>query len=332
MQRLAQFQREVAQAAALWRQHQAQIRDLLLNDAGLNRRSYAVESLRPRLERLDALIAADGLASELLRSASVAKARDELARFGAEKIASSVKKGLRTAAARVFRQCRVILLAQAAELAPAFDLRLQYTLAELLRYIETELPKRKHERQQMSFDDLLHKVWQATRGEQGAHFTAFIRSRYRAALIDEFQDTDPVQCGIFEAAYAGTGLPLFFVGDPKQAIYSFRGADIHAYLAARRGVDRSATLDTNQRSVPLLIQAVNQIFGNGANPAAFVDPGIEFQPVHAAHKTASSNCTSRAKTRRRCVFCCCRAIADENGEKTRSASEAGEMATEGTGQ
>ncbi|RTK96701.1 MAG: exodeoxyribonuclease V subunit beta, partial [Neisseriaceae bacterium] len=194
--------------------------------------------------RLDALIAADGLASELLRSASVAKARDELERFGAEKIASSAKKGC-APLQHAFFDSIGLLLGLAAELAPAFDLRLQYTLAELLRYIETELPKRKHERQQMSFDDLLHKVWQATRGEQGAHFTAFIRSRYRAALIDEFQDTDPVQCGIFEAAYAGTGLPLFFVGDPKQAIYSFRGADIHAYLAARRGVDRSATLDTN---------------------------------------------------------------------------------------
>ena len=326
--RLAQFQREVAQAAALWRQHQAQIRDLLLNDAGLNRRSYAVESLRPRLERLDALIAADGLASELLRSASVAKARDELARFGAEKIASSAKKGC-APLQHAFFDSIDILLAQAAELAPAFDLRLQYTLAELLRYIETELPKRKHERQQMSFDDLLHKVWQATRGEQGAHFTAFIRSRYRAALIDEFQDTDPVQCGIFEAAYAGTGLPLFFVGDPKQAIYSFRGADIHAYLAARRGVDRSATLDTNQRSVPLLIEAVNQIFGNGANPAAFVDPGIEFQPVHAAHKPRQQlhiEGEDAAPMR----FLLLPGKADESGEKTRSASEAGEMATEGT--
>jgi exodeoxyribonuclease V beta subunit len=91
--RLAQFQREVAQAAALWRTHGASLSQLLLTDPGLNRKSYAVDSLRGRLARLEQLIESDALASELLRSASVAKARDELERFGAEKIASSAKKG-----------------------------------------------------------------------------------------------------------------------------------------------------------------------------------------------------------------------------------------------
>ncbi|MCB1825024.1 MAG: UvrD-helicase domain-containing protein, partial [Candidatus Competibacteraceae bacterium] len=59
-----------------------------------------------------------------------------------------------------------------------------------------------------------------------------MRYRYAAALIDEFQDTDPVQYAIFRDIYTDAGKPVFLVGDPKQAIYSFRGADIFAYLAA----------------------------------------------------------------------------------------------------
>lgn len=327
---LAQFQSAVAEACGLWQQHASELRTLLLTDQGLNRRSYSLESLPVRLEKLDGLIVGGALGNEALRTAWVAKARDELERFGGEKLANSAKKGCKPLQHPFFDAIDQ-LLALADKLVPTFALKLQYTLAELLGFIEAELPKRKHERQQMSFDDLLHKVWQATRGEQGAHFTAFIRSRYRAALIDEFQDTDPVQCEIFEAAYAGTGLPLFFVGDPKQAIYSFRGADIHAYLAARRNVDRSATLDTNQRSVPLLITAVNQVFGNGENATAFVDPGIEFQPVHAAprqRQTLQIESDEPAPMR----FLLLPGEVDESSgkEKTRSASAAGELATEGT--
>ena len=322
---LAQFDACLAQIDELWRSHGGALGELLLTDPGLSRQSYRVDTLRGRLQRLDALILGGALGREALRGG---KAREELEKFAAGRLAAAAKKGCAPLQHPLFDAIeRLLQLAEA--LLPAFELRLQHLLAGLLQYIERELPRRKQERQQLSFDDLLTQVWQATRGPQGPHFNQFVRSRYRAALIDEFQDTDPVQCGIFAALYGGTGLPLFFVGDPKQAIYSFRGADIHAYLAARRSVDRSATLDTNQRSVPLLIRAVNTLFGNGDNPAAFVDTGIEFQPVRAPQKQRPSlQIDGEAAAPLR--FLLLPAEIGKKGEKTRSATSANALAAAGT--
>lgn len=64
-----------------------------------------------------------------------------------------------------------------------------------------------------------------------------VRKHFPAALIDEFQDTDPLQYAIFSAIYGESDKPVFLVGDPKQAIYSFRNADLHTYLAARKRLD-----------------------------------------------------------------------------------------------
>ncbi len=86
-----------------------------------------------------------------------------------------------------------------------------------------------------------------------------MRARYPAALIDEFQDTDPLQFAIFDRVFAPAG-PLFLVGDPKQAIYSFRAADLHTYLAARASASARYTLAVNQRSTAPIIDACNRVF------------------------------------------------------------------------
>ncbi|RLC30872.1 MAG: exodeoxyribonuclease V subunit beta, partial [Deltaproteobacteria bacterium] len=105
-----------------------------------------------------------------------------------------------------------------------------------------------------------------------------IRERYTAALIDEFQDTDLAQYRIFRRIYQGSRAPFFLIGDPKQSIYAFRGADIFAYLAAVKDArDRSFTLAVNWRSDPGLIQAVNTLFGRIADP--FLYRQIRFAPV-----------------------------------------------------
>ena len=91
-----------------------------------------------------------------------------------------------------------------------------------------------------------------------------LRSTYDLALIDEFQDTDPVQCGVFEAVFVGE-VPLYYVGDPKQAIYKFRGADIHAYLQAVEGAD-VRTMDTNYRSDVGVVESVNELFSRTTTP------------------------------------------------------------------
>jgi len=107
-----------------------------------------------------------------------------------------------------------------------------------------------------------------------------MRRKYRAALIDEFQDTDPVQYDIFKKVFSKERSILFFIGDPKQAIYGFRGADIFAYLEAAGQVKTRYTLEENWRSEPDLITGINTIFANANNP--FVYDKISFQPAAPA--------------------------------------------------
>jgi exodeoxyribonuclease V beta subunit len=135
--------------------------------------------------------------------------------------------------------------------------------------------------QLQSYDNLLLSLAQALDGAHGERLAATLRGRYSAALIDEFQDTDPVQYGIFSTIYRGTEYPVFMVGDPKQAIYSFRGADVFAYIDARRHSQRCFTLNRNWRSAPLLVDAVNHLFRE-AGMRAFVLDEIPFRPVQAA--------------------------------------------------
>lgn len=87
------------------------------------------------------------------------------------------------------------------------------------------------------------------------------------ALIDEFQDTDPLQYSIFSTLYQDQPqCGLFMIGDPKQAIYAFRGADIFTYIQARRQVADHYTLDTNWRSTADMVSSVNRIFEHGKQP------------------------------------------------------------------
>jgi len=99
-------------------------------------------------------------------------------------------------------------------------------------------------------------------------------------LIDEFQDTDPLQYEIFRKIFISQNKPLFLVGDPKQAIYSFRGADIYAYLQAAADAQHSYTLATNYRSHAKLINGIGALFRCKNRP--FVLDGIDYTEVGAA--------------------------------------------------
>ncbi|MFA7331143.1 MAG: UvrD-helicase domain-containing protein [Candidatus Delongbacteria bacterium] len=140
------------------------------------------------------------------------------------------------------------------------------------------------ESRRLDFSDLLSLVAEGLAGPGGAELARALGRRWRAALVDEFQDTDPLQAGIFQRVFQAEGLPLILVGDPKQSIYSFRGADLHAYLAAARAAGRREELRTNWRSGAGLLRAVNALFDAGRFPAqrgAFLRPDIhaaELQP------------------------------------------------------
>jgi exodeoxyribonuclease V beta subunit len=154
----------------------------------------------------------------------------------------------------------------AAILREEMDKQLLFLKGELFRCLQKELPARKQRRNIQSFDDLLTRLRHSLEKSGGNELSETIRRRYKAALVDEFQDTDPVQYAIFWNVFGTGGAIMFLIGDPKQAIYSFRGADLFAYMKAAGHVDSRYTLTRNWRSEPGLSAAVNTVFSNGANP------------------------------------------------------------------
>lgn len=139
----------------------------------------------------------------------------------------------------------------------------------LLQHAATWLQQRftqlQAQRAEMGFNDMLTRLAAALRGENGADLARTIREQFPIAMVDEFQDTDPVQYAIFDHVYAIANTPdnlgIFLIGDPKQAIYSFRNADIHTYLQARRATTgRHYTLATNFRSTQAMVAASNALF------------------------------------------------------------------------
>jgi exodeoxyribonuclease V beta subunit len=153
---------------------------------------------------------------------------------------------------------------------------------ELVDRAVDEVHRRRREAGTLSFDELLTQLRDALGRSPAA--AAALRARYRVALIDEFQDTDPVQWEIFSTIFGtGDGTALVLVGDPKQAIYAFRGANVHTYLQATGGTGTGqSTLTTNWRSDPALLEALTPLLAG----AAFGDPSIGFVETAAADKHA----------------------------------------------
>ncbi|AIN47468.1 Exodeoxyribonuclease V beta chain [Candidatus Palibaumannia cicadellinicola] len=157
----------------------------------------------------------------------------------------------------------------------------EFILMLALDEIRQSLAQEKKLRDEIGFDDLLKRFESALASKGGEAIAQAVRSRYPVAMIDEFQDTDPQQYRIFNRLYGvSTSSVLLLIADPKQAIYSFRGADIFTYMRARELVKYHYTLDTNWRSAPGMINAVNQLFL--CLPTPFIFRDIPFQPVAAA--------------------------------------------------
>lgn len=180
----------------------------------------------------------------------------------------------------------------------AFAANLPTASSDILRHaavwISRRLEQEKHKRAEMGFDDLLTRLNGALKGARGPQLAATIRRQFPAAMIDEFQDTDPIQYEIFDRIYrVAENDPhscFLMIGDPKQAIYGFRGADIFTYLMARHSVrQRTFTLDTNFRSDQAMVSAVNRLFAYADQhnrDGAFVIGGgdqerLPFHPVMA---------------------------------------------------
>ena len=102
-----------------------------------------------------------------------------------------------------------------------------------------------------------------------------LRSRYKVALIDEFQDTDPIQWRILKEIFSNSNMHLMImVGDPKQAIYKFRGGDLNTYIRARKEVERIDSLSANFRTTPLLMKGLNQLMSMGLKRSSLKVPTL----------------------------------------------------------
>jgi exodeoxyribonuclease V beta subunit len=149
-------------------------------------------------------------------------------------------------------------------------------LAEAVR---GEVDRRKRRRKLITYDDLLTRLASTLRDpDRGAAACARLRQRYHVALVDEFQDTDPIQWDILRLAFGEGDRTLVLIGDPKQAIYAFRGADVYAYLDAAQTAETRATLAVNWRSDQALVDAYDVLL-HGVHLG---HEGIAYRTVRAA--------------------------------------------------
>ena len=152
-------------------------------------------------------------------------------------------------------------------------------LAAAIEFCRSAVPHRLVERGCSTFGSLIARVRERVTAD--GEFARHLHQRYPVALIDEFQDTDRHQYAIFDAIYAGRGT-MVLVGDPKQAIYGFRGGDIATYRQAERQVDSHVSLLVNWRSTRAYVDAVNGLYATA--PADHMGEGIAYQPVSAGGK------------------------------------------------
>lgn len=247
------LQQAQAEIGALWLQEKENIKKVCETGA-LNGASFKEATFKHFYETLE----------QFSQDKIPASWKAGLEKFTPSNLQSKTKKNQVTPEHLIFTKI-ASLLDLASSLGQQHDDGYNQLLYELLRWLQEQLPIAKQRSGLMAFDDLLINLQEALKRRPS--LAKQLANDYKVALIDEFQDTDPVQYEVFDQIYAQQGV-LFYVGDPKQAIYSFRGADINTYLYAANDVQEQQqyTLDRNFRSDPKLIQAFNTVFSASDDP------------------------------------------------------------------
>lgn len=242
-----------------------------IKQASLNQQSYKNSQIESASNTMDYWVA----------NGNAASPNSKLDFFSMRKIAlKKTKASTYTPDHNFFYLCQQLSDVQNT-IKEVFQSRIIACQLDFKKWIEQELALRKNKLNQRAFDDLLLDLHLALEAKQGAALADKLRQRFKAAMIDEFQDTDPLQWNIFKKIGSEHNYPLFLIGDPKQAIYSFRGADIFAYLKAGRNVNpgNTHTLGTNFRSEASLVKAVSTLFCASSDP--FMCQEIPFHPVNS---------------------------------------------------
>ncbi|MEE9345499.1 MAG: exodeoxyribonuclease V subunit beta [Methylococcales bacterium] len=275
------LQTALDKARTVWGKSSEDIKKLLIEDEGLKRNSYKIETLPDKLHELETLV--NTTSSGLLSKDEMKCAQ----LFTASVLKEKTKKNHQTphhAFFDVWEAYKTLTLQhQICNQQAINQIRLQ-----LLEHLRISLKQIKHEQGILSYDDLLLRLHEALTSESDSTLARQISKRFPVALIDEFQDTDPVQYEIFDSIYHQSNQSaqaLFLVGDPKQAIYSFRGADIYTYLRARNTAQKPWwTLTQNWRSSQRMVTAINILFQHNQRP--FWLDTINYQIVEAAQGEA----------------------------------------------
>ncbi|HBR1373339.1 TPA: exodeoxyribonuclease V subunit beta [Klebsiella pneumoniae] len=248
-----------------WREQVGEIEGVLEN-SGLDRRKFNRGNQGKWMEKVNAWAQEETLSYQL---------PDALEKFAQSFLLERTKAGGEPPVHPLFSAVESLL---------ASSLTLtDLVLARAMVEIRDAVAREKRRRGELGFDDMLSRLDEALRGDSGETLASAIRQRFPVAMIDEFQDTDPQQYRIFRRIWRRQPeTALLLIGDPKQAIYAFRGADIFTYMKARGDVAAHYTLDTNWRSSPGMVGSVNRLFSLSDNPFMFHE--IPFLPVKAAAK------------------------------------------------
>jgi exodeoxyribonuclease V beta subunit len=265
-----EFKAAFEKASQAWPAARPEIAEILSNHEGLHGAKYKKAKIPAWIQAMDHYMASGGRHPGLFSG---------FEKFTTGEIKASIKKAHTPPEHPFFDLCETLKQNQM-ELERLFGERLIGLKGELFHYSRDELKRRKADKNIQSFDDLLLKLLNGMENRGGELLAKEIRTKFKAALIDEFQDTDPVQYAIFNNAFNDRNSILFLIGDPKQAIYGFRGADIFAYMAAAQDVQSRFTLSENWRSEPGLIGAINTVFSGKDHP--FVYDRIPFKPTGPA--------------------------------------------------
>lgn len=266
------YQDALERAAMMWEQEKQRVEEILRNDEGLNRRIYPLRQIPVWMEEMDKFF----LGARNWDSFPVKSER-----LGSGTMSQAVKKGF-SHPSNPFFDVWEDFVGIRRRLENELQGRILGLKGEFLSFMARELELRKTARNVAHYDDLLTRLKRAVcEGKEGGLIER-LSSRFKAVLIDEFQDTDPIQYEIFRRLFWGEKGALFLIGDPKQAIYGFRGADVFTYMEAGRRVPNRHTLLHNWRSHRRLVDAVNALFGSGGMPFIFRE--IAFEPAVAAEE------------------------------------------------
>lgn len=266
------YRRTFSAVCSCWPDCREEVKELLCCTDLMDQRSYNITGIPSFLFEMDCYLASGG---------TFLPVPDKVWKFTRSSIEKGAKGKKDPPSHDLFDLCENLKTAAEA-LNEALEQHLTWLKVAFHGYLRQAITEQKERKGLVHYDDLLLCMHRALSSSSGDRLAQAVRERFHAALIDEFQDTDQLQYDIFRICF--TGKPLFFIGDPKQAVYSFRGADVFTYRKAAESVDtdHQSTLIHNWRSEPELIEAVNGIFSPAKDP--FVFPWIRFEAAEPAPK------------------------------------------------